>query len=967
MTEKKITLKKQYKIAIGVVLAFLFLFTLILPGMVNPDKKITAIQDDLVKFVGLESSKIEKMPKLSVKREGKSQVHFFPTANIVINDVVVENLLVEKKVVNVTAAAVKVKVGFFALLSGNIKVKAVELINPKFHIKNAPSELYTGDKKVSDLNNFSIIKEFFQGQKNQDLVNNVFDKLYLRGAHFSFYGKGNLVARRIDNSNISIVNVEDELLNINGTGFLNNKEINLNFILNTKGNKKSRITFFSDLFTFQLDGNFEKTKLSKIYSSDFEGGVDLKINNLKDFSNWFFVGDKTREVEFNKDIQVSAKIKNNKGILNVSDLKILSSAVEGGGYIDGNLIKDRPELFIKLNMSKVDLDSIYSDRRIVRKTKPIRAISWIDEINDKSMAPSLNINSSDILNGNTKILNDNKTANAINLANESLGFFDSYITRRADVKFDFDIKEVGYLKGSINDLTLKGSVFDSGKMKIDDLSLKAPGNTNLSFSGYSTQAYNMPSVRGRLTISGDSLVDTLEWLDLYRFDKSLENLPEKYNLDGDLIILSNKMLKLQDFKLRFDDVMIGGEVKKQKIGEFDYYKSNLYSEFLDLDRVYKIEPLQLSTISNMREKLLWLNSFDSNSENIIRVKNLVRNGINYNDFLLHLRYGQGYLEVLDSNIDSERVSLGGRVYVDITSGRPILNLDGVINKMIYVKEADSDIGLSDLFFSMPSLDNFAGNVSLKGSNIQLTNLTLDNIEFKGPLQLGKIDFEEFKGNAYGGEFDIKGAVKMNTNKEVNLVYSVSNFMLNPFLSDLLEFKPVSGRTSFSGNVSSYGNTAESFVDRMILNVKLKAKDVEVDGFGLNKLSRLMFNVYQNLDELQDVQAILENKSGSTIFDEVEGGVQVSKRKVNPAFKMKGNGISGVYKGEMFFSPKTKKIEMLTDGVFTFTTGTAENPIPLSFAVRESGTLDSVIRTFNMMQVETYIDKAQEYYESYQTQ
>lgn len=965
MIEKAITLKKQYKIAIGVFLAFLFLFTLILPGVVNPDKKITTIQEALVRFVESEVSGIGKVPKFSINRQGKTQVNFLPVASITISDVSAENLLIEKEIISINAPAIKVRVGFFALLSGNIKVKSIELINPRLSIKNAPSELYSNNKKVSDLNSFAIIKRFFQEQKQQSLSNDIFNKIYLKNAYLSFYGKDNSVARRIDNSNISILNVKNELLNVNGSGFLNNKEVNLNFILNTKGNKKSKITFFSDLFTFQLEGNFEKTKLNRIYSSDFEGNVNLKINNLKNFSNWFFIEEKNREVEFSKDVQVSAEIKNNKGILNITNLKILSSAVEGEGYIEGNLIKENPELSVKLDISKLDLDSIYSERRVVRKGKAIKKVSWIDEVRNRSIAPSLNIDSSDILNGNRGIIN-NSSDDKDKVG--SVGFFDNYITRRADVKFDFNVQKVNYLKNSVDELILRGSIFDSGKMKIDELSLKAPGKTSLNFSGYSTQTYNMPSVRGKLDISGGNLVEVLEWLDLYRFDKDLENLPEKYNLNGELIILSNKMLKLQDFKLYFDDVVIGGEVKRRKIGEFNYYKSDLYSEFLDLDRLYKIEPLQLSAISNMREKLLWLNSFDSNSENIIRVKNLVRNGIKYNDFLLHLRYGQGYLEVMDSNIDSKNMSFGGKVYIDITSGRPTLNLDGVINKMAYVEEnAENSISPSELFFSVPSLGNFVGNVKLKGNNIQFKNLTLDNLEFNAPLQFGKMEFEEFKGSAYGGEFDVKGVLKINTNKEVNLVYSASNFMLDSFLSDSLGIQNIFGRTSFSGKISSYGNSLDSFVSRMLFGINIKAKEVEVKGFGLNKLSQLMLNIYQNLDELQDIQSLLEEKNNSTIFDEVEGSVQISKRKAIPAFRVKGNGINGVYKGEAFLNPQTGKMDILTNGVFTFTTGTSEEPVPLSLAIRESGTLDSIIRTFNTEQVESYIDKAQEYYESYQAQ
>lgn len=951
--KKKLVIKKQYKIA-GIVFAtFFFLFGVILPVIFNPSEHLDKYQNELIEFINQENEKYQNLPKLSIEGAEKFDVNMIFGSSLKTNNVQVKNFLLEGQLVDLKVGSLKINVSTLALLSGNIKVKSLEFIEPQFQIKKVSSNIKKTYNNISKFSYANLINNYNK-EKQADKNSSIFGKIRLTDSTIVFVGnKGN----RIDNFSADVL-MRDDIFSVLGEGFLNNKKISVDFNLNTKGGKKSNLFINSDLLVVQINGNFQASNIRQLHVADFDGMTNIKITNFKDFYDWFKLGDGSKEVEFKDDMEIFANIKNVGGILNIKDFKINSSVMRGTGSISGNIIKSDPEISVNLDIQEMDLDTMYSARRDIRKRTIAKNVLWTDEVYENHAKKSLQIDSKDLMFENVMELDE-----SVMNENSEAGFFDNMLTRRLNIAFDVNIKKIKYLEDTVSNVVLNGEFYDSGKVKIDEISLKAPGGTRVDFKGYSSYKYKTPLLMGQLVVTGDSLTQVLEWLDLYRFDKDLENLPEKYSLDSSVVFLANDMVKLEDFKLRFDDVEIGGEVKRKRQSGVSYVKSNLYADAIDLDRMYKVKELQFSAISNMREKLLWLNSFDTNVENVIRVKDLKYNNIEYSDFSAHFKYGQGYMNMLDMNVNSKSVSLGGKASVDITTGKPILKTDLVINRLKYKNKQES---IADLVFGMPSLGSFVGEVKLKGNDIELNSLTLDNFNFKAPLQFGTLDVKEFKGKAYGGDFEINGVIKLNNNKEFNVVYSASNISINPLLKDALKHEAISGRCSFSGKMRSLGNTKSKFVDNLVFGMSVRAKDVDVKGFGLDKLSQKMLRVYNNINELQDVQSILENKKYSTKFSEVEGNVNASQRRISSALKLKGTGLNGVYKGDLILNPRSEKFGIVSEGLFSFATGTKDATTLLNLAFKETGTLDSILRAYNLIQVESYLDKVREYYEEYRS-
>lgn len=962
-------------IALGLCALVLTLFTT--PLLLDNSGLKFQIEQDISKSLGA-----------NFTINGDIDVSFLPFS-ISTKNVLLQNYGKGEKIYNFYAKSAEIDLSFLKLLTGDFAVKAVTF-------SNAIMESYYSLNQPKRQNKFTDIAEKisknYQATKHKKPNSSLISKISVENLDPSKLGSKNSITFAVNNGeSISYDKfaVKKEIQNIFGeikisndkiksSGEFTNEQIinNFRFIASFDSGSmwsSSLLEISSSIFNLRIKGNFPSKNLG-IFKSDFNGEIDAEILELKPFYKSYIGNNKAIYQKLKSGInpiKIRGKITSVAGETSIQDIVINSNLINGKGSAELNLSFETPIIDIDLDLDSLNLDDIWSPDGIVLD-KNSKNKKTIDNSADETIEtlPSINATASieaipTITTPATKTyeavsrLIETKPAAEAKTPEKTKDFLPQKIVKDIDLTAEIKIKNIKYLDGELKDADLYLTASKKGEIIVLPMILKIPGDGIVRINGVLSQNGVIPRLIGRIDASGKNLQDVFKWFHLESQNLKLDNL-KNYILYSDILFTPNKIslnnlyLNLNNDQSEFlGEITIDGSDKTLHIdNKFMVSSFNVDDYFLISGQNVYLSP------GSLLKKILWLNDISSNSKFDLVFDKLSYKGEDFFNQSIKLLFGQGYFEVSDLRLKSDETDLSANLKIDISDKNPYFEMNiaansfhyksSQSNKLFGIKNLENDA--ADQFFSLPSLEDFSGKISLSFDDLSFDNLEIKNAKLNGDLESGDIKNSQLSCDLYGGNLSYKGLIGIKYDKTINGNLSLNNAQLNEFLPEI-NLKNISGVANISASITSSANKKSEFLTNVFSEIKFNANSPVINGFGLDDLVRKMFDLRTYRQDLHDLEAVLFKPESKTTLKEANGTIILNKGKDNK-FKINISGVAstGIISGKIDIA--SRKLDGLANIIFL--TGDRKKQVPINIALSLKGDFNNMAHAANLDQAKQYL-------------
>lgn len=936
----------------------------------------------------LKSQIVQKVNQISGANftiNGDVTINFLPYPSITVGDALLQNYKPKStnKTYNFYAKSVRIIFPVFNF-SDDVFVKRIIFTD-------AILESYVGTDNFSSHENqlTKIIAEFTKNSPAQESksTSGISAKLFSVGEIKSSAsivdavkevvvenGEMIIYDRLTQKKEVKSINVDAKIneKKISAHGNFNSENIVSNFKFLAQFNSQSNqpdslLEMTSPVMSMNVKGNFTSENRG-IVDSDFRGKIEAEIFELKSFYKSYVSGS---DVVFgklkysSKPIKISADIANKSQEITIKNLLINSVLANGSGEIELDLAGKIPLIDLNLNLENFDLDSIWSGETVAinamatNQNDPQNNVVEIAEISANGAEKNNDVDKSEELSEQTTsdpIATKQTSPIDFNLAGKIKDF---------DLTAEIKIKNATYLEGEIKNLNLYATVSNQGEILILPMIFTVPGDGLFRVNGVLDNSTGLPKFVGKFDATGKSLGEIFKWLKIESQNLKFDNLKE-YSLYSDMLLLPNS-LALNNFYLNLangqseflGELKIDNSSKSANItSRFQVSDFNVDSYFLTSGQNAYLSP------GSLIKKLLWLNDISANNDAFFSFDKLIYKGEEFPAQSVKLKFGRGYLEIGDLNLQSAKTNLKASLTVDISDKRPLFEMNISADNFHYdTMHKTSEIAdqaatktiqnrnFFDQFFATPSLEGFSGNISISLNNFEIDDLKIKDVKFGGKLKDGNIEAAELACDLYGGSLSYKGFIGLKQNKTINGNLSFNNADMQPFLSDLMGIKNVSAIANISASVTAVASKKEEFSKQLSSEIKFSANAPSVDGYGLNDLVKKMFALQNFRQELQNPEKILLNPQSKTIFKQASGTIQINSGKEGRLrINVTAPAVNGILSGAI--SAENKTIDASFNAIFL--TGNRQKQTPINIATNLKGKLGAISQSTNLDQVRQYL-------------
>jgi len=956
---------KKFKIsALGLCALVLTLFTM--PLLLDNSGLKFQIEQDISKSLGA-----------NFTINSKIDISFLPSMSISAKNVLLQNYGKGEKVYNFYAKSAIIDLSFLKLLAGEFAVK-------KVIFSSAILESYYSSNQPKRENKFTEIAEKIvknsqtapHEKPNSSLISKISvdnldpSKIGSKNSMIFIVNNGESISYDKFSNKKEIQNIFGEIKisdnKIKSSGEFTNEQIINNFRFITSFNSSSMwdsslLEISSSIFNLRIKGNFPSKNLG-IFKSDFNGEIDAEILELKPFYKSYIGNNKAIYDKLKSGIhpiKIRGKIISNAGETSIQDIVINSNLINGKGSAELNLTFETPIIDIDLNLDNLNLDDIWSyDGIVLEKNSKNKKIAKTIVDETAETLPAIDVN--------TPSAPEAKTVEAVSHIIEEakplekkIDFLPQKIVRSLDLTAEIKIKNIKYLDGELKDADLYLTNSKQGEIIVLPIIFKIPGEGTLRINGVLTQSNNIPKLIGRIDVVGKSLQDVFKWLHLESQNLKLDNLKE-YILYSDILFTPNK-ISLNNLYLNLNsnqsellgEINIDGSEKTLHIdNKFIISAFNVDDYFLISGQNIYLSP------GSLLKKILWLNDISSNNKLDLVFDKLTYKGEDFFNQSIKLLFGQGYFEVSDLRLKSEETDLSANLKIDISDKNPYFEMNinaGSFhykslqsNKLFGIKDLESNA--FDQFFSLPSLEDFSGVISLAIDDLSFDDLVIKNAKMGGNLEGGDIKDAQLSCDLYGGNLSYKGLIGIKYDKTINGNLSFNNAQLNEFLP-LIDLKNISGISNISASITSSASKKSEFLSNIFSEIKFNANSPVVSQFGLDSLVRKMFDLKTYRQELRDLEAVLFNLESKTSLKKANGTIILNKDK-DSKFKINiaGTASTGIISGKIDII--SRKLDGLANIIFL--TGDRRKQVPINIAISFKGGFSNIDHAANLDQAKQYL-------------
>ncbi len=637
-----------------------------------------------------------------------------------------------------------------------------------------------------------------------------------------------------------------------------------------------------------LKANFNQ----QLISNDSDSFLNTIIGNMK-----------------SDDIRVTAEIHgNSEGGFEINNVKLISD-------------NSSEDIDVIINTHKVDDDLI-----------EINANALIDKINFDVL--------SDVMGIGTQ-----KPYHLLLIAQDL--FHDIILPKNIDAILNLRINSIITNNEEIR--ALKFQAYNvMGDVIVKNFSMILPKDSEITLSGVISQNNIRPKFEGLIDIRSTDYQYTVDWYDTAKLASDGVSLKKPKRLRGHAKISAiSHVLKIFDILLESDDIVLGG-------GVFLYdtpHVTPARSFFLSLKNFNFDEETSVSTDFSEYIKMLYTVDYDRNGESYFKITNdnnwlrCMKKTSYFNldmqDIVFMKRKFnsiKAQIEVAPSSFSIDKMQINTNDGFDgtlqfkfflpvfrpqITAKINFANLDlGVlgsilpsINEMYQYKDNYLSLKRPNHYENINffSVNHYDGNLEIKID--VLTNgqtKILENIDGNLEWDFGTVTLRKLSGNIWDGKIDVSARTTATAQPEFQLNFHLDSINPSPPFLMITGLDKINGYMSVAGNVMASGRSWDDVSKNINGNVKFVGAQITFDGFDLNQIVSTLDNDYTVDSKVQSINYY--TKYGSTLFDEISGGISLQKSiaKIDN-IQLKNSRIAGVYSA--YYNLNSKSINGV--GVFSF--------------------------------------------------
>lgn len=891
-----------------------------------------------------------------LKINGEVKTSLFPSPNITFNNFYLRGLFTGSKTINLHVDKAKVNLSILSVIFSKFDIKDIEATNVNIEIINST-------EKQDNAKSKSLKKIISQSQlnkvKQKGIAGNLFSIESMLLKNENFFGK---IDFKVNNLNLTYfsklenkkelknisINTKIKKNNISAEGFFFTQDTRNNFNINLFAsitNKKSAINIKSENYDFLASGKFFPSKNEKPedFFSNFNGDISMSIFNLKSFLKSFFSKNSNLYKKISDDsnsINLSSKVKKEGRQIEITNCEISSEVVNGVADFYIGYDSEVPILDSQLDIDFIDFDKIIVEKKLQQKTRV--TYNSQEENTPKQKEGDLNLEQS----------------------------ISSQDMRDIDLNLEVKINKAKYLLEEVRDISIYSSISKNGEILILPLKFKTPGNGDFRITGILDNRNNNSKFLGKVDAKGENLSILLNWLGI-----NMDNLKTN-DLNG-FTIYSDIFLKPSS--THFDNLYLNIINGPEILGESNfYYHSNPYniSKFnilnLEIDKFMQTSAKNTYlSPGSLLKKTLWLVNIDMRSDIELKINELKTKNSTFNSNNFKIRIGRGYFEIdkmkLEATNKESEEDLTTSLAIQIKEPISSLNI-AIESENLSLKRSSSDLdvsivdrsqsSLTDLYFSLPSIENFNGKISADLKNFRYGENILKSTKIKGNIDNGIIKFTQFRTLFNDGRINFSGSTAIKFDKSISGNLSLVNFPVKTLVSNTFNIDSLDGITNLSSSISSYGSKHNEFISNLNLKAKYNAVNVVVKNFGLSTLIQKMFNIKKYHQELDKSEDILKSEVEKTLIKKASGTLSINNKKDDIfVSKFSGTAFNGIINSNFSTVAKTGSGQ----SKIVFLTGNKKRQIPINITSSIQGAIDSLSFNYNLKQADSYISRAKKFY------
>lgn len=704
------------------------------------------------------------------------------------------------------------------------------------------------------------------------------------------FASGSSLSGTLNNFNgtLSISSFFQNELKLNATYESGESNFSLNASvkgIDSEGNaNEADLSYGNDFFNLHFTGG-----IKTLYKNpDFDGKAALNLKQLSQHEGYW--QDLANFLLKDEKLQIAGHAKANQNEITISDIKIDSVNMRDGTANFALKFGENINLSLNAFFKHIDLDKFSST----------------------SIDDSLTLN---------------------NFIKELLESFDLKLPANLTGNINLNVDQISYNNDNIKNLTICGDMIN-GEFFLSQFDSQLPGNAVFNATGLLDHNMIRPKFSGSTKIAIGDLKTFTSWL-------KIGKLAEKIT-DNNVVIQSQfsiipRNLKFYDIKSSIGNTEITGKYMVRHSGE-----ARLNSK-LSL-KINEMDFNQLNIPYNIDSVLYYLYLFDNDKSGNFFLKytndfawlrmmpinlgfELEIDKVKYKDsifqnFQSNIRFAPSNLYIDRIAFQNDAIDLDANGELALTALNPkinanvnINNLDGLAaTKLIpsvkelknfqseYIAEYkkhnnDNLLNIENFIsgdFNFFSCHNFTGNIKLNVKNYFRPDLNLQNVSFDISLVEGAINLNASKGSIFGGEFQLSGNISNNSLiPGFNLIFSLSNFNPQQFLSYFFDLNFIKGYASISGVFDSSGKDIPTFFNNLNSSIKLLGKKITISGFDISELIKL---TDVNLSKQQQAEILTTySVKGESLFDDMSGDIEIKKGIAEiSGLTFKNNRVSGAY-------------------------------------------------------------------------
>lgn len=720
-------------------------------------------------------------------------------------------------------------------------------------------------------------------------------------------------------------------------------EVALNF--NSKATEPdSYIKFNSDMLDMKITGIFP-AKNEGIFSN-FKGSTSIEIKNFKKFYKSFFANNDSLAQNLSEgvnDIKINAEINNQDHEINLKNLTINSSAIDGKISLTANKPKDLVLVDFKADIDNLNLDSFWIHGGYKDETR----LGPIDSVNFSAPASS-----------EPKIEGDDDVQSSQSLKLKSAL---EKVSKNLDLAAELTFKKIIFKETEIKDVSLYATVANEGKISIAPLLFHLGDNSIFRVNGIIDNNDIDWKFVGNFDAAGDDFGGNLKWIGFDSDNLKLDTL-KKFRLYSDISMgdYGSRLNRLY-LNLNQGESEITGEIKISNSRSGRIIATNLYFDRFKLDNYFLLNKENSYFAPGLlTKKLLWLNEIKDYYDIHLQFDKLEYKDQRLIDQAFAMSVGRGYVIIPNTLIKSQDNDLSFDLAIDIAEKKQSLKLNLNANRLTLNSGEDgfaanymakNSKNFFDRFYSLPSIEKFDGNLAININELLIDGKKFEKFTLASNIKNGALSPAKLGLNLYNGQFNFQGAIQVGEEKIINGNFSLNNLEIADLLNDLFEIQNIAGITNIAGNLLSGGTNKNDFLKKLKSEISFSVNRPIITGFGINDLMKKMFQLDLYRKELNDPEKIIFDSSGKSSFKDAKGIISI-KDGDNGKFKIKlsAPAVNSVFFGN--FAAANRAFDGTLNTIFL--TGSSTRQIPLNIALNLKYRPKTLIYINNADQVRQYL-------------